>query len=434
MNVDVRRSSWRPRPNFFCVIFALICLFTVAAHAAPPPPDKNLPRYRVCLLTVAPGSDIDERLGHGAISVEDRQAGTELAYSFGTYGDTGGVVYKFAHKKLKFWVSSYNPGQLALRYQEREVRVQELALSDAQAERLATFLAARVRPENRDFEYDLFTSNCVTPIRDAIDLAIDGALHRHTQGPSPQTYRQALMRGFATMPLLGGVTALLYGPYVDAPRTRWELLFIPDALHDAVAELRTSNAPDAPPLVARTKTWRGEAYGAPLPLPNPWFIAAALATLILFSMVQLARPKKRLAAGRFLAFLGAFLAAVSGTIGVLLYYAGFLPHASVHDNANRYLLNPLDLATVPLLLMLSAGRLGRRGQRALWLLLGGTTIIAGLHAILGHGLGLCHQDHMSVVGWALVLRATLLLCVVAGVLVSQVAQNGRSPMTLPAGR
>lgn len=431
MSFHAGRFSWRPLQYFFCALTTL--LFSVAAHAETPTSikNKNQPRFRISLLTVAPGTDLEERLGHSALAVEDRQTGSELAYNFGTFGETEGVVQKFAHKQLKFWVASYNPGQIAMRYQQREVRVQELNLSDPQAERLATFLSNRVRPENRDFDYDLYTSNCVTPIRDAIDLAVGGALHLHTQAPSPTTYRQSLMRGFATMPLLGGMTALIYGPYIDAPRTRWELLFMPDALHDAVAELRQSDAPDAPPLVSNEKKWRGDAYKDPLPLPNPWFIAAGLATVILFAMLQLSRPKKRVASGRFLAFMGAVLATVSGLFGALLYYAGFLPHASLHDNANRYLFNPLDLVTVPLLLLLSVGRLSRYGQRGLWLLLGGTTIIAGLHAILGHGFGLCHQDHLSVVGWALTGRVTLLLCVAAG---SLVAQNGRSPITLPAGR
>jgi hypothetical protein len=411
----------RVRCFFLCSLLVGLSVGNVTLGDAVAAEAAGGPRYRVSLLTVAPGSDFEERLGHSALAIEDRQTGSELAYNFGTFAETEGVVNKFAHKKLKFWVASYNPGEIALRYRTRDVQVQELALTDEQAQRLANFLATRVRPENRSFNYDLFTSNCVTPIRDAIDLAVDGALHRHTQLPSPNTYRQALLRSFATTPLLGGLTALLYGPYIDAPRTRWELLFLPHDLHEAVAELRTGDAPNAPPLVVREKKWRGDAYEDPLPLPNPWFIAAALATVILFGMVQLLRPQKRVAAGHFLALVAALLCAVGGTLGAGLYYAGFLPHVCLHENANRYLLNPLDLVAVPLLLLLSIGRLGPRGVRGLLLVLAGTTLIALLHALLGHGLSLCHQDHLPVVTWVLVSRATLLLCVVASVFAVQIA-------------
>ena len=127
----------------------------------------------------------------------------------------------------------------------------------------------------------------------------------------------------------------------------------------------------------------------------------------------------------------AIVAADSGLIGSAVYYLGFMPHASMQHNANRFLFNPLDLAAVPFLLLLSIGKLGRGGSRLLLLILFGTTVIAGAHAIYGHAMKQCIQDHYPVVVCALVGRAALLLCLCVSLLARQ---KGRSPTTLPAGR
>lgn len=415
-----------------CGIFCLFVLGNAVVRADIAPAET---RYRISLLTISPGSEMEERLGHSALAVENLSTGSALAYNFGTFGDSENITEKFLHKQLKFWVSAYNPGEIAVRYRQRQIVTQELRLTDAQASRLAESLAMRVKPENREFDYDLFTANCVTPIRDAIDTAIDGALRKHTSTPSPRSFRQIIMAGFSGMPLLGAFSALIYGPYTDAPHTRWESLFMPDALHDAVAELRIGDAPNAPSFVVREKIWRGDAFEELLPLPNPWFIAAGLGSLIVVALIQLLRRDKRRAAGRFLAFMAATLTLIGGVFGAAIYYLGFMPHASVQDNANRFLLNPLDLAAVPLLLLLSLDRLGRSGTRFLLLILFGTTLIALGHTAWGHiswgGQLHCAQAHWPVVLATLAGRATVIGCVMISLFV---AQNGFSPTKLPAGR
>lgn len=394
---------------FVRLLVLLVGGFFGALPAASAPLQKSGPRYRISLLTISPGAELEERLGHSAIAVEDLVSGSALAYNFGTFGDDEEVVYKFLHKRLAFWVAAYNPGQIAVRYREREIRTQELGLDDAQAARLAEFLAERAKPQNRAFDYDLFTSNCVTPIRDVLNYALSGALFRHTSGPSPQSYRQAIMHGLETMPLIGAFSALIYGPYTDQPRSRWEMLFMPDALHDAMAELRQGDGPDAPALVVREKTWRGDAYSPLLPLPNPRYLAAALGMLLLggFLLRHFARTRT---IGQQLAFSGAALIALfGGACGLLVFYLGFTPHAGAAHNANRFLLNPLDLLAVPLFFVAASGRLERRGARVLVFLLGGTTLLAAVHLVFGHLLGMCRQEHWPVMAWVCGGRGVLLL-------------------------
>ena len=77
----------------------------------------------------------------------------------------------------------------------------------------------------------------MTRIRDLLDEASGGALHRYTEGPAPFTFRQEVMENLASVPLIAAVATLIYGPYTDAPRSRWETLFLPEALRSTVAEM-----------------------------------------------------------------------------------------------------------------------------------------------------------------------------------------------------
>src|SRR4051812_21716921 len=120
------------------------------------------------------------------------------------------------------------------------------------------------------------------------------------------------MQGFAQMPILGAFSALAFGPYIDAPRSRYDMLFISDALHDAIAELRQSDAPNAPPLVRHEKLWRGEEYRDPAPLLDPWLFGGVLALFLLFGALGLISANRRAQSARLLAGLAAILAFVGG--------------------------------------------------------------------------------------------------------------------------
>jgi hypothetical protein len=376
-------------------------------------------RYRISLLTVSPGEELEERLGHSAIAVEDRQTGSELAYNFGTFGPTEHLVWSFLNRQLPFWVSSLNAGEVAMRYRSREIRVQELDLSPAQASRLAGLLGARVLPQNRRLDYDLFTANCVAPIRDVLDVALDGALRRHTDQPAATTFRDAILAGFAEAPLLAALSAVVFGPYTDAPRRRFELLFVPTTLHDALAELRQGEGPSAPPLVRSEKVWRGDLYSPPLPLPSPRLLAQGLGLLGLLGAGLLLFPRHRRRGRQLIGAVALLLCLASGLTGLSLYLLDFVPMASVQHNGNRFLMSPLELLAVPLLLLLVVGRLAPRPTRWLLFLLGASTLVALGHALVGHALGArmgaplgpllgCAQAHAGLLGWALLGRLALL--------------------------
>lgn len=365
-------------------------------------------RYRVSLLTMSPGPHPFERFGHSALAIEDLQSGDEIAYNFGTFnGDMDGLFVRALRKELPYWLSTLNAGETAMRYAEREIQVQELSVADAKVAALLEALRDNLRPENRVYAYDPFVNNCVTRIRDLLDHAWDGALRRQTGGPAPSTYRQDVYRALAPVPLMVAAAHLVYGPYTDLPRTRWEAMFLPQALHDALAAATL----DGHPAVRAERRWRGESFTPPGPMPQPLFFLSALLLCLSLGLFYLARSRKAPEAGRtalqIVGWTGAGALLASGSIGGLLWLCGTTPHAFAQDNANRWFLSPLDLLLAPVLALLAQGRLAARGRRLLGVLLALTLLLPLLHLFQAHLLGACPQQHGAVMGTALGLRLLL---------------------------
>src|SRR5205085_1705204 len=135
-----------------------------------------------------------------------------------------------------------------------------------------------------------------------------GALRRQTGGPSGTTFRRQVLSTLRPVPVLALAADLVYGPYTDGPRSRWEAMFLPQALHDGLAELSIEEGGARRTLVAAERVWRDEEYAPPGPLPDPVLIAAALAVLLLFAAALLRRRGPVAAAGALL-FGGAALLA-----------------------------------------------------------------------------------------------------------------------------
>ena len=123
----------------------------------------------------------------------------------------------------------------------RAVWEQDFDLDPAQADSLLTVLRWNAREENKFYRYDYYLDNCSTRVRDAIDAAVGGALRRAATGPSSGiTWRSETMRLAADFPLLNFGMTFTLGPKADGALSRWDELFIPMHLRDAVRRVRTS--------------------------------------------------------------------------------------------------------------------------------------------------------------------------------------------------
>lgn len=302
----------------------------------------------VGLVTMDPGDAYWARFGHNALLIDRGDGSEPTFYNFGYFDfEQPGFLTRFLRGDMRYLAvalpMSSDLGSYAA--EGRGARLQWLRLTPEQVATLTAALAEQVRPENAEYRYDYFVSNCSTKVRDALDEALGGALKRQLDGRSMGlTYRHEALRHGAGIAWLHLGMHLGLGPYADRPLSIWEQSFIPARLADALREVRTEAG--EPLVVAERELLphRGPITAADPPRGS-W--AALLVGLILaFAVARAARGRRG----------GAVLLAVwsvSGLagLGMLLLWVG-TAHESAWANRNLLLFNPLALLLLPACLAL----------------------------------------------------------------------------------
>ena len=340
-----------------CLLLLVLTAAAAPAWASPEPEPAPAPALEVSLITVEPGELYWQRFGHNAILLRDPASGLSVSYNFG-YFDFGqqDFLLRFIRGRMLYQAVAIDGEQDIAGYiaDGRRVWLQRLHLDDAQAHRLATHLRQHVRPENRDYRYDYYGVNCSTKVRDALDLALDGALRQATEhrshGMSYRRFTRAYARG---VPWMYFGTDLALGQAVDQPLSLWQEAFIPAELKRQVSELKLA---DGTPLVRDEQVLpAGSDVPAPPPQAPDWRAGfAALGITLAGLLLTLGRLSEGGGLARLpLALSGALLALVLGTAGLLL--AGLwlaTDHASACRNENLLLVSPFWWLTLPAWLQL----------------------------------------------------------------------------------
>ena len=191
---------------------------------------------RLDLYSMGPGDELFSRFGHSAICVESESS--TRCYNYGsTTIEPLRLTVGFVRSTARFEVARSSLEHMLEKYavQDRRVWRQHLPLSDAQASELAKRLANDTKPENRHYMYDHFVDNCTTRIRDHLDGVTNGALSGPTRDvPWDRTLRDAVREGLSPdLPVAAGIE-MVTGSYIDRVPSRWEAMFLPDELRDAV--------------------------------------------------------------------------------------------------------------------------------------------------------------------------------------------------------
>jgi len=329
---------------------------------------------RVSVLTMGPGDHPFTRFGHNAILLEWDTGGQshDAVYNFGTFEFQGlQGARDFMSGRFRYWLSVTNLERTVRAYaaDNRSLTAQELALTRAERGELYGKLVESARPEQRYYAYDYYRDNCSTRVRDAIDDLLRGSLERSVAGPGRLTFREhtlALTRDTAW--LYVGLDLALGTP-TDVPTTRWQELFLPQELHDALARAQRELDGERVSLV-RKETQLASATRATLPREptTPWLSLGGAGALLGATLAALGHAARRGPTGR--AVFGVVSALLGGALGVLgsalaVFWAS--KHWAAHANRSLLACPPWALALV----VLGAGfALGRPGAaRPLRLLL-----------------------------------------------------------------
>ena len=308
----------------------------------------NAHAQQVWLMTYGTGDLIEERFGHNALWVRDPSNGIDHIYNFGFFDFDQPDFYKnYLFGRMQYFAVARDPAEELSYYEwrDREVRAQQLNLSNEQMARLIDWLTLQVSPAQREFDYDYYFNNCSNRVRDALDFALNGWLKQTTsQIEAKQNFRQHTRRLIQSSPLLylGIHTGL--GRATDRERSVWEAMFLPEVVAEQLVNLQV-RTPDGTlePLVLNDQILIESTRSAPPDhAETSWQLFAVLG-LITAALIIVPATLCSSSGWGLLAFRAWLLTSFLAGSGLLFLWL-LTEHQAAWRNENLLLLNPLMIA------------------------------------------------------------------------------------------
>jgi hypothetical protein len=230
--------------------------------------------------------------------------------------------------------------------------MQELEIPPASRLALQAFVEWNLLEENKFYDYDYYLDNCSTRIRDALDVALGGALKRWAERASGVSWRQDTKRLNQHSVLLHTGLMLALGRSADREMTRWQQMFLPVRLREMIDSVRVVGSDGALTSAVRSETVLAEGGRFPEPArPADWTFGylgmGTILGVVLAGLGQYARTARSgsdAARAGFIA-LGTLWALLTGVVGLLLGWLwAFSSHTAAHRNENLLLFNVLAFA------------------------------------------------------------------------------------------
>jgi len=322
----------------------LLCgAFLISLDCSEARAEETPARTEVWLVTYGPGEIYWQRFGHNAIWIRDADLGLDHVFNFGFFDfEQTDFLWHFLQGRLLYF-SAARPAQREFAQyidENRSIRAQRLALSEQQALALTDYLVYEVQPENRDYLYDYYWNNCSTRVRDALDMALGGAIQsKYRPLTAVQNLRDHTRRlTIADYWLYLGLELGLGSP-VDRPISRWDEFFIPGQLAEGVAQISVFQEMEEKPLVLEDDMlYRSSLRDPPKRAERWWPRYLVLAPAVLVLAMALSRLANWLSP----LLLARSWLLLSGLVGLaILYLWFFTDHNAARNNLNLALFNPL---------------------------------------------------------------------------------------------
>lgn len=315
------------------------------------------------LITVDVGDMVYDNFGHTALRVYDENTDTDTVFNWGVFDVSGGVVdfsYNFFKGVMRYRLATHTPAQEfnSYRSQQRSVWQDKINLTNPQKEILYRRLLWNMQPENILYDYQYFTDNCTTRVRDYLDEALSGAIAAQSSGVTDQSFRDIVQAHYASAALIGFSLDVLMNSNIDRPVSEWEEMFLPISLRQRLAHLPSDVAENGRRLPLLSDSQLIMEFPPPQVESDPYQVAALvlLAPVLLLFLLLKKIPMSYFAthsrlslnlAGfsfRVLGLLGLVTALFSGVYGTLMLGSWFVSdHLDLHHNLNLLLFWPSDL-------------------------------------------------------------------------------------------
>jgi hypothetical protein len=289
----------------------------------------------ISILTIGPGSSLNDAFGHNAFRVQDPTIGIDIIYDYGRYDfETPNFYLKFAQGKLLYEMGSNNflPFLNYYERQDRWIKEQVIALRTEEKIELFRFLQNNARPENKKYKYDFFYDNCATRIRDVLTTSLDEKV-KYTPDfiTESKTFRELIRQNVYanSWGSLGMDVAI--GSVTDVEATAWQYQFLPEYVFEAAAVATIDRNGQEIPLIKETRVLyqNKSATAAPNFFTSPLFVFGLLGILILWRTF---RDKKNRTRSRYLDSILFFVTGLIGIFLILLWFA--TDHSATANNYN----------------------------------------------------------------------------------------------------
>ncbi len=196
-------------------------------------------KTEVYLLTVGPGDPLYAWFGHSALIVT-QPSGTRVMYDWGIFDPGQKHFYlNFAQGRMYYYVVASEAGwriEEALD-ENRDVKLAKLEFSDEAKFALIAFLQRHIKTEFSTYLYHFYYDNCATRIRDIINAATEGEFQAWAEAQAAEdSLRSVTLPNMIHSPFVFWVLDFLQGKTIDKPMNRYEELFLPEKLHEAVVD------------------------------------------------------------------------------------------------------------------------------------------------------------------------------------------------------
>ncbi|MGY0392933.1 lipoprotein N-acyltransferase Lnb domain-containing protein [Bizionia sp. KMM 8389] len=212
------------------------------------------PNARISVLTIGPGTALNDAFGHNVFRIKDQATGLDSTYDYGRFPfNEPGFYLNFVQGKLNYSIgkSKYQDIKDFYIWQNRTIEEQVLNLNPQEKQALYNFLRTNYLPENRNYLYDFFFDNCATKIRDVLQTTTQAAIHFNQPENFQQKTFRSLIREKVPTNSWGGVGIdIALGSVIDQQATPEQHMFLPAYIHSFFQVATLNNHQ----LVAQSKT------------------------------------------------------------------------------------------------------------------------------------------------------------------------------------
>ena len=311
----------------------LLCLFFLLFGFSSHSQYKQLSsNSKISVLTIGPGSSLNDSFGHSAYRVKDSLM--DIVINYGVYDfDTPNFYTKFAQGKLNYKIGANYFEDFRESYinQNRTIREQELNLTLDEKQSVFNYLSRNYEPANQYYLYDFFYDNCATKIRDVLVIALnDGIEFNNPESIQPKTFRNLIQQNLKWNSWGSFGIDLALGSVIDRIALPTEFMFLPEYIHDFFDSAMIKSNPGKK-LVNNERVifQNSQTKSSSNFFLSPLFALGIIGLLIIYITYKDYRQQKR---NKWLDF---FLFIFTGLIGVVILLLWFATdHEATAQNYN----------------------------------------------------------------------------------------------------